>query len=169
MTFEFDPVYLRAAAAGDGEAQAGLAALLLSNAQQLGGDNPAAMNELLIAAESFARLAATHKRPFSAATLGTVWFMRSLMLADSDPVRSLWFRDQADGLFDWVAEAGDAEALAMVAHTLITFADVAGDEAAASRLNTIVELLPPETAVAVREWSRALAKSIAPAPVKEAE
>jgi hypothetical protein len=65
-------------------------------------------------------------------------------------VRSLDYRQSAEALFSEVEQGSDAHALGIVAFALNRLAD-AGDADAADRLNRVVDRLPPEEAVALRE------------------
>jgi hypothetical protein len=163
---DLDPVYIAAAAGGSPLAQSRLALHLGNKSKDYADSDPAAANELLAMAEVFARLGAMSGDPSSVAALGTVFFFRALVLCDSDPVRSLSFAEAGTELFDWVTEYGDADGREAVAHALVMFAEVLGDEGASGRLDKVISLLPAERAVLVREWSRENVGA-APAPVRE--
>ena len=152
------PVHFRAAAAGDYLAQYEIAIGLTLQAEKLAAEAPQFANELLATAEFAANLAYQHGAPAAIALRGYVFAVRTWVLAASDPVRSLGYRDSAFADLDDAIASGNADALQIAALTLTRLAD-AGDEEAANKLNTVQAALSPEDAIELREAMREAAKA----------
>lgn len=153
MTFDLDPVYVRAAASGDVEAQFSLAESMLRSGVNCIKAQPQTGLELMAGAEVFARLAAESGSPPATALLAAVKSMQSIGLRESDPVRSVIFRETAESLFGALVEIGEPRSLTIVGLALTELA-AAGDDDAAERLDRVVGMLPAESAVLLREWNR---------------
>lgn len=165
---EVEQVFLRAAAAGDPQAQSTLAVAFLNRSDDLAESDPVFAEEFLASAELVAVMAYEHPtkpgRAHDAAILGAIVAVRSIRCAERDPVRSLDYRQWAERLFDAVEAGSDEHAKGIVAWALNRLAD-AGDEAAAARLNSVMETLSPAEARLVANEVRREAKE--PAQVND--
>jgi hypothetical protein len=141
-----EPELIALAASGNRDAQLSMAYVCLAHAMQ----GVPAM-EALAGAEAFARMAVNHDaadlRP--ALVLADVLLSKAAHLVDYEPIRSETLRGEAYALFDYVADHGDSHDRHMLAAALDDRADK-GDEAAAQRLNRLIDSLSDSEADALR-------------------